>query len=213
MSNRLLDNPLRGRFNAWLLDSLDDYMDGKYGLLKSRLLAPFPPVLVELGPGSGANFRYYPPGTQVIAFEPNVRMHAGLRRKAAQHSLKLDVRTTGAESLDLPDKSVGLVFTSLVLCSVQNPAAVLAEVHRVLQPGGRFVCLEHVQAPPDRTAVSRLQRVVRRPWRWLFEGCNLCNQTELALRAAGFRELRVEPLEVSTIFVPIRFQIAATCLA
>src|SRR5258708_23915402 len=128
MTNGQRDNPVRGRFNAWLLDALDGYMDGKFGALKTRLFSSPPPVMVEIGAGSGANFRYYPPGTEVIAFEPNVRTHEGLRRKAEQHSLKLDLRTNGAESLDLPDKSVGLVCSSLVLCSVKNPAAVIAEV-------------------------------------------------------------------------------------
>src|SRR5262245_19198375 len=70
------DNALRGRFNGWLLDVLDDYMHGKYGLLKSKLFGAVPPTVVDLGAGSGANFRYFPPGTRVVAVEPNSRMHA-----------------------------------------------------------------------------------------------------------------------------------------
>lgn len=209
----VIDHPARGRLNAWLLDSIDGYMHETYGALKTRLFGTLPPVVVELGPGTGANFRYYSPGTQVIAIEPNLRMHPRLRRKAAQHALKLDVRTRGAESIDLPDKSFNFICATMLLCSVKDPAAVLAEVHRVLSPGGRFVCIEHVQAPANHPGLRRLQRAIRGPWRWLLEGCNLCNQTERALRAAGFRELQIEQLEVPNTLPPIRYQIAASCTA
>src|SRR5215207_7292477 len=140
----VIDHPLRGRFNAWLLDALDAYMNGKYGALKARLLADPPATVVEIGPGTGANFRYYPAGTRVVAIEPNVRMHPRLARSAAKRGLVLELRTEGAEATGLASGSVPLVFASLVLCSVRDPTAVAREVRRMLAPGGRFVCVEHV---------------------------------------------------------------------
>jgi hypothetical protein len=68
----MIDNALRGRFNAWLFDSLEGYMHGKYAAVKPRLLAGAPSVVVELGPGAGANLRYLSPGTRLIAIEPNL---------------------------------------------------------------------------------------------------------------------------------------------
>lgn len=170
-----IDHPIRGRFNAWLFDALDGYMHARLGLVKERLFHDVPHTVVEIGPGSGANLRYLPRGTHVIAIEPNVRMHARLRRHAAELGLELDIRSLAGERLDLATASVQFVFTSLVLCSVNDPAKVVAEARRVLTPGGRFVCLEHVQAAG---LVGMSQRMLRRPWRWLFEGCELRNHTE-----------------------------------
>lgn len=208
----MIDNPARGRINAWLLDQLDDYMDDKYGAVKRRLFRDLPPTVVELGPGSGANFRYYPRGTRVIAIEPNARMHPRLERAAARHGLDLDLRAAGGETIDLPTQSADFVCSTLVLCSVSNRAAVLGEVRRILRPGSRFVAIEHVAAPP-RSAVATLQRTIRRPWHWMFEGCELCNDTEAQIGRAGFQRVEIEPLKIKTLFAPIRYQIVAVCSA
>lgn len=208
----MIDHPARGRFNAWLLDRLDDYMDRKYGAVKRRVFHEAPPTVVELGPGSGANFRYYRPGTRVIAIEPNARMHEHLKRAATRYGLDLDLQSTGGEETDLPSHSADFVCATLVLCSVSNRAAVLGEIRRILRPGGRFVAIEHVAAPPH-SAVAMLQRVIRRPWRWVFEGCELCNDTQALIRGAGFQSAEIDPLKISTMLAPIRYQIVAVCSA
>jgi len=74
-------------------------------------------------------------------------MHEALRRRAKQCGIDLDLRELAGKNLDLPSASVDFVFSSLVLCSVDRPEQVLAEVRRVLRPEGRFVCIEHVAAP------------------------------------------------------------------
>jgi SAM-dependent methyltransferase len=167
--------------------------------------------VVELGPGSGANLRYLPSGTRLIAIEPNRQMHEGLRRQAIQRGIDLDLRGLAGENLDLPTASVDFVFSSLVLCSVDRPEQVLAEVRRVLRPGGRFACVEHVVAPAG-SAINGLQRMIKRPWKWVFEGCDLCRDTGSTLRLAGFTKVDVQPLVLPTIFIPIRHQIAAVCV-
>lgn len=98
-----------------------------------------------------------------------------------------------------------------MLCSVEAPDRVVAEVRRILKPGGRFACVEHVVAP-EGSSVHALQRLMRRPWKWLFEGCELCRNTGATLQAAGFSRVDIQPLVVSTIFVPIRHQITAVCI-
>ena len=205
-------NSVRDRFNAAFLDLLDGYMHKKYGPLKRRLFGNVPATVVDLGAGSGANFRYFPPGTRVIAIEPTVAMHRRLIRKARRYNLNLELHSEGGEELALADGSVDLVCSTLVLCTVPDPQRVMSEVRRVLRPNGRFVAIEHVGAPPG-SPTAMLQRVVRRPWRWLFEGCELCNHTEDVIRAAGFRHVDVEPLALRTAFVPVRYQIATTCIA
>jgi ubiquinone/menaquinone biosynthesis C-methylase UbiE len=207
----MIDNPIRGRFNAWFFATLDGYMHLKYAEIKSRLFEQAPPVVVELGPGSGANLRYLPRGTRLIAIEPNRHMHPVLRRRANQCGVDLDLRGLAGEKLDLPTASVDFVFSSLVLCSVEKPDQVIAEVRRVLRPGGRFACVEHVAAPTG-TAIHGLQRLIKRPWKWAFEGCDLCRDTGATLRSSGFAQVEVEPLVLPTVFVPIRHQIVAICV-
>lgn len=211
MAAAVLDNAVRGRFNAWFFDALDGYMHWKYAAIKSQLLADVPRVLVELGPGAGANLRYLPKGTRLIAIEPNRHFHGVLRRRASERGIELDLRGLAGEALDLADESVDFVFSSLVLCSVTDPRAVVAEVLRVLRPGGRFACVEHVQAPAG-TAMRSLQRTIASPWKWVFEGCDLCRNTGSTLREAGFSQVTVLPMVLPTVFVPIRHQITAICV-
>lgn len=207
----VVDHPIRGRANAWFFAALDGYMDRKYAAVKRHLIGAAPPLVLEIGSGSGTNFRYFAPGTRLIAVEPNIRMHATLRRRARRFGIDLDLRGMAGEAIDVPDESVDLAIASLVLCSVANPAQVVAEVRRVLRPGGRFVCVEHVAAA-SRSALSRLQRTIRRPWSWIFEGCDLCRDTESVLRDAAFSRVDVDRITVPTVFLPIRTQIAAVCV-
>lgn len=186
-------DPLRpwAWFNAWMLDRGADVMHRVYGRRKRTLFAGLPDTVVEIGPGAGANLRYYEPGTRVIAFEPNPFAHARLSREAAERGVELDLRDLSAEQLDLPDASTDVVISTLVLCSVDDPLRVLAEVRRVLRPGGRFLFIEHVAGRPG-SAVRTVQRVVRGPWRWLFDGCRVDRDTPAMLEAAGFSSLEIE---------------------
>jgi ubiquinone/menaquinone biosynthesis C-methylase UbiE len=204
-------NPVRGRINAGFFDLMEGYMHWKYGTLKRRLFANLPSVVVELGAGAGANFRYFPRGTRVIAVEPNHYMHARLARSARKWGIDLDLRGLGAEGLDLPDDCIDVVVCSLVLCTVEDPDLALREVRRVLRPGGRFLCIEHVAAPPH-SLLGRLQRWVFRPWRWFFEGCHTHRDTARALEHAGFSSTDIRPFTWRSAFVPVRPQIAAVCV-
>jgi SAM-dependent methyltransferase len=202
---------LRARFNAWFLASCTDFMDELYGERKRALFGALPASIVELGAGTGANFRYYPAGTRVVAIEPNPAMHEKLRAEAASQDLQLEIRGLRGEALDLADSCADLVVCTLVLCSVDDPSRVVAEARRVLRPGGRFVFLEHVAAPPASPRRA-LQRIVRRPWRWLFEGCTTDRETWRVLEAAGFSRLQLDHFTVSGPFVHLATQIAGVAV-
>jgi ubiquinone/menaquinone biosynthesis C-methylase UbiE len=204
-------HPFRERFNAWLFAALDGYAHRKYHDVKRELFGGLPHTVVEIGAGTGANFRYLNAGTHVIALEPNLAMHAHLRAAADRHRVTVDVRACVAEQIPLPDGSVEAVIASLVLCSVSDPARALAEIRRVLCPGGRLWCIEHVAAA-EGTALARVQRLVRRPWRWLFEGCETQRNTAELLRAGGFASVEMQPFTLRTVVVPIRSQIAAVAV-
>lgn len=204
-------HPVRGRMNAWFLAAAEESMHREYGERKVRLFGAIPPTLVELGPGSGANFRYYPRGTHVIAVEPNPMMHRLMRRQARRHEVELEVRHAGAEGMEVEGESVDLVVSTLVLCTVRDPELAISEVRRVLRPGGRFAFVEHVAAPPG-TRLRRWQDRLHRPWRWLGEGCHLNRDTERTLEGAGFTTLEVERFESALRWAPFAPHIAGVAV-
>ena len=149
--------------NAWLLHIADGLMHRIYGTRKRSIYRKLPGTVVEIGPGAGANFRYYKRGTRVIAVEPNVSMHPRLRKKARRRGLDLVIKSVRGEQIDLPDRSVSAVVGTLVLCTVDDPGKVVSEIYRILKPSGRYLFLEHVgrnashaAAQPAREAATCL---------------------------------------------------------
>lgn len=180
-----------------------------YGERKARLFADLPETVVEIGPGTGANLRYYRPGTRLIAVEPAPQMHAALRREAERRDITLEIHASPAERMEMEDASVEAVVSTLVLCSVRDPREVLGEIRRVLQPGGRFVFIEHVAGDPG-TRLHRLQGWLRRPWAWLCEGCQLRRNTGAIIRAAGFDSVDEERFRVMWKWSPVSPHVAGT---
>jgi ubiquinone/menaquinone biosynthesis C-methylase UbiE len=135
------------RYFAWLMSLLSDRYESLVTGRKQPLLSKLRGTIVEIGAGTGANARYLPQGTRWIAIEPNVYMHERLRRRAASHSLHLEIQATPGERLSgINESSIDAVIGTLVLCSVADPAICLSEIRRILKPGGLFVFLEHVAA-------------------------------------------------------------------
>jgi SAM-dependent methyltransferase len=187
---------------AWLLRAVEDYMHVVYGQRKRAVFHDLPATIVEIGPGTGANMRYYSPGTRVIAVEPNPAMHPYLRKAARRYGLRLDLRGTKGEHLDLDTESTGVVVGTLVLCSVDDPDQVVSEVRRVLKPGGRFIYLEHVAAMTD-TALARMQNILHRLWLFLFDGCRLNRHTWATINTAGFRQVDMDCFMLKSTWVPV----------
>ncbi|MFT4294690.1 MAG: class I SAM-dependent methyltransferase [Micropruina sp.] len=202
------DHPVRGRFNAWFFSVFDRYIDRVARPLKHAAFAELrADRVLELGPGIGANLGYLPAGAELIAVEPNLRMHAALERRCARAGVALTLVPSYADRLPLPDQSVDEVICSLVLCTVPDPDAVLGEVARVLRPGGRFRFVEHVAAPPG-TRRAAVQRVLRRPWSWVFEGCDLHRDTADAIERAGFAATTIVPMHPrGSVFYPVNTMI------
>ena len=198
---------LRGPFNAAFFRLMDPYIERNLRARKQRVFAGLPRQIVEIGPGVGANLRYLPAGSTLIALEPNPHMHAPLRDAAQRHRVRLDLRERMAERTGLADGSVDCAISSLVLCTVQDPDEVLAEIRRILRPGGTFRFLEHVAAPAG-TPTRAVQRILRRPWAWTFEGCSCERDLERSIREAGFKSVTVERYRIHTPFLPFNTHIA-----
>ena len=198
---------VRGRFNAAFFRVMDPYIEWNLRARKQRVFSGLPREVVEIGPGVGANIRYLPPGSTLIAIEPNRYMHGPLEETAHRSGVRLDLRERMAEQTGLPDGSADCVISSLVLCSVHDPGTVLAEVRRILRPGGTFRFLEHVVAAAG-TPTRLAQRVLRRPWAWTFEGCSCERDLEQSVRAAGFESVTIDRYRLHTPFLLFNTHIA-----
>jgi SAM-dependent methyltransferase len=205
-------HPARGPFNAAFFGVMGPYIEWSARRHKRRVFADLPGTVVELGSGVGANLRYLSPGSTLVAVEPNPPMHRRLRTAAERRGVHLDLRERLAEHTGLPDQSVDTVISSLVLCTVSDPAEVLAEIRRILRPGGTYRFVEHVAAKAG-TPTRTLQRALRRPWAWTFEGCSCERDLAASLRAAGFAGLDIEPYRLHSPFVTFNTQIAGVAHA
>jgi ubiquinone/menaquinone biosynthesis C-methylase UbiE len=156
--------------------------------------------------------RYLPADARLIAIEPNPYMHTRLRRAARAGGVDLEIRSVVGERIDLPDASADAVISSLVLCSVRDPDVVLAEVCRVLRPGGRFSFAEHVAAKRG-TPTRWTQRLLRRPWAWIFEGCSCERDLASLIESAGFSSVDLCHYRIRSPFLPFNTHIAGTAIA
>lgn len=152
---------------------------------RRELLAAARGDVVEIGAGTGANIAHYPPALGRLALvEPDATMADQLERKVARATREAEVVRAGAEALPFPDSSFDTAVFTLVLCTVPDPSAALAEARRVLRPDGRLLFIEHVRAESARRA--RWQDRLERPWRFLFGGCHPNRDTGAVITAAGF---------------------------
>ena len=168
------------------LDDVDAYRARKVALLRSLR-----GDVLEIGAGTGANFGWFGRDVRWTGLEPNRRARATLRAVARAHGHDTEVLAAPAERIPLPDASVSAVVATVVLCSVTDQDATLAEIVRVLRPGGRFVFFEHVAAPAG-TWAHRLQRLSAPVSRVLDRGCDPSRRTERAIERAGFAETRID---------------------
>jgi SAM-dependent methyltransferase len=132
--------------------------------------------VLEIGAGTGLNVRHYPDDVELVLSEPDAAMADRLRTRVTELSRLATVVLAGAEALPFADDEFDTVVSTLVLCTVPDPAAALREVERVLKPGGRLLFMEHVRSDSPRWA--RWQDRLNRPWRAFAEGCN-CNRATL----------------------------------
>ncbi len=179
------------RFFAWLLSRLQNHYGEAVDGRKRQLLGELAGTVVEVGVGAGANFSFYRSDVELIAVEPNPHMYPYLRHQADKHHLSFELRAGTAESMDVENDSADFVVSTLVLCSVNDAAAALREILRVLKPGGRFVFVEHVAAPTG-SRLRRWQRRLKRVWRRIGDGCEPDRETWKVIEAAGFAEVECE---------------------
>lgn len=170
----------RGR--RWFAAFYDRRGDSEYNrMVRSRVAGEATGRVLEIGAGTGYNFPYYPEGSWVVATEPNPEMLRRAEPRAREHGIEL--RAAPAERLPFPDGSFDTVVSTGVFCSVDDPGRALAEVHRVLRPGGVLRFSEHVRG------VSPARWAMQRSLDWLHYRvfhCHIGRDTIGAMRRAGF---------------------------
>jgi ubiquinone/menaquinone biosynthesis C-methylase UbiE len=185
-----------GQLGAWVYDrsmsgaEADCLADWRRELLKEAH-----GDVLEIGAGTGANVAHYPTAVRrLVLAEPNAGMRARLRRKVGERP-EVTVIDATAEVIPLPDRAFDYVVSTLVLCSVDFPGRSLAEVWRILRPGGRLLFLEHVAAE-GRPGFLRWQRVMEPAWRCFTGNCHLTRSTADVIAEMGFtlEGMRREPI-------------------
>lgn len=152
---------------------------------RDDLLAGLEGRIMEVGAGSGLNFRHYPSSvTEVVAVEPEGYLRARAEEAAADASVTVSVVDGLADRLPADDGSFDAAVASLVLCSVPDQVSALAELHRVIRPGGELRFYEHVLAKD--AGMARFQRLAGRIWPCFAGGCHPDRDTLAAIDAAGF---------------------------
>jgi ubiquinone/menaquinone biosynthesis C-methylase UbiE len=164
----------RKKMFAWALCNSDDANHRLYGSYKEKLLSGLYGQVVEIGPGSGINFRYLSRDIDWTGIEPNEAFHTNIFLKANEKGIKARLILGEAETIPLPDNHADFIVCTLVLCSVANPPELVKEMKRILKPGGKLIFIEHVAAP-RKSSLRLLQNLINPLNRFMADGCN-CNR-------------------------------------
>ncbi|HST19368.1 MAG TPA: class I SAM-dependent methyltransferase [Gaiellaceae bacterium] len=185
-----------GRIYAALYDRmLGGIEEAGLAARRGELLAAARGRVLEIGAGTGANLPHYGDGVEALTItEPDESMARRLEQRVRELDREVSVVRAPAERLPFGDASFDVVVSTLVLCTVPDQGDALAELRRVLVPGGRVLFIEHVRA--DELRLARWQHRLNGVNRVFGRGCN-CNRATLdAIDAAGFTLGAVEHSEL-----------------
>jgi len=143
--------------------------------------------VLEIGAGTGFNFKYYADDARVVATEPDPEMRRLAEGRAREHGI--DLRPAPAERLPFRDAEFDTVVSTGVFCAVDDPAAALLEVRRVLRAGGEVRFSEHVRA---RSAVRRVMQRTLDPLHYRLFRCHIGRDTLRLMSEAGFEIAELE---------------------
>jgi ubiquinone/menaquinone biosynthesis C-methylase UbiE len=150
---------------------------------------------IDIGAGTGLNLELFPPGvSELVLAEPDPHMLKRLEEKLSASGREASVIQSPAEKLPFPDDSFDTAVFTLVLCTVPDPAAALAEAARLLRPGGKLLFLEHVRS--EDPGLARWQDRLEGPWHFLGDGCHCNRDTAANIEASPFEIERVEKGEL-----------------
>jgi SAM-dependent methyltransferase len=176
---------LRERMAPYLAELLGVPLEKKPFVVAGRrkLLAPAEGRVLEVGAGPGFNLPHYPAGLgELVVTDGLDGMLRRARRRASRLGVEVVTARAPAERLPYEDASFDTVVASLLLCSVDDQDRALAEIRRVLKPGGRYLFLEHVRS--DDPTIARRQDRLERLWGVVAFGCHPNRETLPRIEAA-----------------------------
>jgi ubiquinone/menaquinone biosynthesis C-methylase UbiE len=156
--------------------------------LRRQLVAEARGAVLEIGAGTGVNFAHYPDGARVFALDESREMLATARKRPCRACAT--VTQADAQSLPFSSRTFQTVVATLVFCSIPDPARALAEIRRVLQPGGTLLLLEHTRG--HHPIAAALTDLLNSPWFALNGSCHLNRRTARTVTEAGFNVTQVE---------------------
>jgi ubiquinone/menaquinone biosynthesis C-methylase UbiE len=146
---------------------------------------------IDIGAGTGLNVGLYPPTvSELVLAEPDPHMLKKLRTKLVDSGREAEVVQASAKRLPFEDDSFDTAVFTLVLCTVPDPKAALAEAARILRPGGKLIFVEHVRS--EDPGLARWQDRLEKPWRFLGDGCHCNRDTVATIEASPFELSHVE---------------------
>ena len=160
------------------------------GQLRHELLSHAHGKVLEIGSGTGLNFSYYPPDTEVIGLEPDEKMRERSHKKARAFSAR--VIAGDAMSLAFQNEEFDTVVGTLVFCTIPNPRLAMGEVYRVLKPKGHFLLLEHVKK--NTLLIGTAQDLLTPLWKCATDGCHLNRDPSELIKEVGFIIEEYRPL-------------------
>ena len=159
---------------------------GEIGRRRGALLGQVSGRVLDLGAGTGESFKHIPTAVgQVVALEPDPAMLRQARLRTPEAVGAVRMVQAASERLPFAPATFDTVVACLVLCTVGDLDLTVAEIHRVLRPGGQLLLMEHVRAA-DQT-LAECQDLLERPWSWFNGGCHPNRRTLEAIEGAGFR--------------------------
>ena len=164
---------------------------GEFTRLRARVTARLAGQVLEIGFGSGLNIPYYPASLErVQAIDPAAVGRKLAAKRAAACPVRIDYIGTDAQTLPADDASVDSVLSTWTLCTIPDASRALAEIRRVLRPGGALHFIEHGLAPDP--AVARLQQRLTPLQHRAFGGCHLNRRIDQLVAAAGLELTRMD---------------------
>jgi ubiquinone/menaquinone biosynthesis C-methylase UbiE len=153
---------------------------------RKRLLAGAKGRVLEIGIGSGINLPLYPVDlVEVVGVDPASRLLAKADGAAKRAAIPVRLVEGSAESIPLEDRSIDTIVSTWTLCTIPDVARALAEMRRVVKPGGRLLFVEHGQSPD--ASVRAWQDRLTPLWKWIGGGCHLNRSIQVLIESGGFR--------------------------